>query len=102
MKQKSEVFETFKVFKAMVDNIFNKKIKSIRSDKGGEYIKGYFQDYRQSEGIRMEHLFPYTPQRNGVAERKNKPLKEMKTSLLHAKHLPPSLWAEAVNCDSYF
>ena len=42
MKQKSEVFETFKVFKAMIENSFNKNIKSIRSDKGGEYIKGYF------------------------------------------------------------
>ena len=35
MKQKSEFFETFKVFKAMVENNFNKKIKSIISDKGG-------------------------------------------------------------------
>ena len=39
MKQKSEVFENFKVFKVMVENSFNKKIKSIRSDNGGEYIK---------------------------------------------------------------
>ena len=42
MKLKSEVFETFKSFKVMVENSFNKKIKSIRSDKGGEYIKGDF------------------------------------------------------------
>ena len=42
MKQKSEFFETFKVFKAMVENSFNKNIKSIIHDKGGEYIKGYF------------------------------------------------------------
>ena len=38
---------------------------------------------------------------NGVAERKNRSLKEMETCLLHAKHLPPSLWAEVVNCASY-
>ena len=42
MKQKSEVFETFKVFKAMVENSFNKNIKSIISSKGVEYIKGDF------------------------------------------------------------
>ena len=35
MKQKSKVFETFKVFKAMVENSFNKNIKSIRSNGGG-------------------------------------------------------------------
>ena len=61
MKQKSEVFETFKVFKAMVENGFNKKIKSVRSYKGGEYIRGYFQSSCESEGIRMEHSVPYTP-----------------------------------------
>ena len=49
----------------------------------------------------MEHSVPYTPQHNGVGERKNKSLKEMATCLLHAKHLPPSLWVEAVNCALY-
>ena len=85
----------------MVENSFNKKIKSIRSDGGGEYVKIYFQNFCESEGIRMEHLVPYTPQQNGVAKRKNRSLKEMATCLLHGKHLPPSLWAEAVNCASY-
>ena len=49
----------------------------------------------------MEHSVPYTPQQNGVAERKNKSLKEMPTCLLHGKHLPASLWAKAINCASY-
>ena len=49
----------------------------------------------------MEQLVPYTPQQNGVAERKNISLKEMETCLLHGKNLPPSLWAEAVNRASY-
>ena len=54
MKLKSEVFETFKSFKVMVENSFNKKIKSIIFDKEGEYIKGYFQRFCELEGIRME------------------------------------------------
>ena len=49
----------------------------------------------------MKHLVSYTPQQNGVAERKNRSLKEMETCLLHAKNLPPSLWVEAINCASY-
>ena len=49
----------------------------------------------------MEHSVPYTPQHNGVAERKNRSLKEMATSLLHSKDIPPSLWVEAVNYASY-
>ena len=49
----------------------------------------------------MEHSVPYTPQQNGVAEKNNISLKDMETCLLHAKHIPPSLWAEAVNCALY-
>ena len=86
----------------MVENSFNKKINSIRVDKGGEYIKGDFQNLCELEGIQMEHSVPYTPQQNGVAERKNMSLKEMATCLLHAKHLPPYPWVEAINYDSYF
>ena len=42
MKQKLEVFKIFKSFKSMIENSFNKKIKSIRSDGGGEYVKRDF------------------------------------------------------------
>ena len=56
----------------MVENNFNKKIKSIRYDKGGKYIEGDFQNFCELEGIRMEHSVPHTPQQNGVAERKNR------------------------------
>ena len=85
----------------MVENSFRKMIKSIRSNKGGEYFKRDFQYYCESGGIQMEHLVPYTPQHNGVAKRKKTSLKEMETCLIHAKHIPPSLWAEEVNCASY-
>ena len=85
----------------MVENNFNKNIKSIRSDGGGEYVKRDFQNFCESEGIQMEHSVPYTPQQNGVAKRKNRSLKEKATCLLHAKHIPPSLWVEAVNCALY-
>ena len=49
----------------------------------------------------MEHSVPYTPQKNDVAERKNRSLKEMETRLLHAKNIPPSLWEEGINYASY-
>ena len=61
MKQKYEVLETFNVLKALVGNSFGKKIKSIRSDNGGDYIKGVFQQFCESEGIRMEHSVSYIP-----------------------------------------
>ena len=49
----------------------------------------------------MQHSIPYTPQQNGVVERKNRSLKEMETCMMEAKTLPPKFWAEAINCASY-
>ena len=44
----------------------------------------------------MQHFVSYTPQQNGVAERKNRSLKEMATFLLEVRDLPPYLWVEVV------
>ena len=49
----------------------------------------------------MQHSVPYTPLQNGVAERKNRALKEMDTFMLEAKYLYPKLWDEAIKCASY-
>ena len=49
----------------------------------------------------MQHLVPYTPQQNGVAEHKNKALKEMATCMIEAKDLNPKILDEAITCDAY-
>ena len=49
----------------------------------------------------MQHSIPYTPQQNGVVERKNRSLMEMATCMMEAKTLTPNFWAEDVNCASY-
>ena len=101
MKHKSEVFGVFKVFKALVENQCGRKLKVLRSNNGGEYVKSDFINYCADAGIQMQHSIPYTPQQNGVAERKNRSLKEMATCMMEAKTLPPKCWAEALNCASY-
>ena len=50
----------------------------------------------------MQHYVAYTPQQNGVAEWKNRALKEMATCMLKAKYLSPKVWDGAINCDTYF
>ncbi|GJW80852.1 retrotransposon protein, putative, ty1-copia subclass [Tanacetum coccineum] len=65
IKHKHEVFKTFKVFKNEVENQLGKKIKALRSDRGGEYISQEFKDYLKACGIVQQLTPPYTPQHNG-------------------------------------
>ena len=49
----------------------------------------------------MQHYVPYTPQENGVAEHKNRALKEMETCMMEEYDLSLKIWNEAINCDAY-
>ena len=49
----------------------------------------------------MKHSIPYTPQQNGVAERKNRSLKEMATCMMEAKYFPPKFWSKDIKFASY-
>ncbi|KAL5851655.1 hypothetical protein ACOSQ3_006773 [Xanthoceras sorbifolium] len=101
LKKKSEVFDTFRKWKAMVENETGLKIKRLRSDNGGEYRDSRFREFCANSGIKMEKTVPMTPQQNGVAERMNRTLNERARSMrLHAG-LPKMLWAEAVNTAAY-
>ena len=62
LKNKSNVFETFKKWKAMVKIEASLKVKCLRLDNGGEYIDGGFSKYCVAQGIRMEKTIPGTPQ----------------------------------------
>ena len=55
----------------MVENSTGCKLKTLRSDNGGEYTSAEFTEYLKQEGIRHEPTVPKTPKQNGVAERMN-------------------------------
>eukprot|EP00253_Pinus_taeda_P035295 PITA_35295 len=101
LKNKSEVFEKFQNFKALVENQSGLRIKVLRIDRGGEYISKEFLRFCRENGIHKKFTARYTPQQNGVAERKNRTIMDMARSMLKAKHLPNDYWAEAVNCAAY-
>jgi len=79
---KPEVPAKIKEYVKYVQTKFNKTPKVIRSDRGGEYTGDDLTRFFRSEGIQVEHSVPYTPQQNGVAERKNYYLVEMTRSML--------------------
>ncbi|GKB34440.1 retrotransposon protein, putative, ty1-copia subclass [Tanacetum coccineum] len=96
LKHKHEFFETFKVFKNEVENQIGKTIKAIRSDRGGEYISQEFKDYLKANGIVQQLTPPYTPQHNGVSERRNRTLLDMVQSMMNHTILPLSFWDYAL------
>eukprot|EP00253_Pinus_taeda_P009687 PITA_09687 len=88
-------------FRALVETQTGRKIKSLRSDNGGEYTLGEFVDYCAEAGIRREFTVPYNPQQNEVAERKNKSIGGVAKAMLHDQGLPLFLWEEACNTAVY-
>ncbi|KAL4025380.1 hypothetical protein IC575_013770 [Cucumis melo] len=96
MEHKSEALEKFKEYKTEVENLLSKKIKILRSDRGGEYMDLRFQDYMIEHGIQSQLSTPGTPQQNGVSERRNKTLLDMVSSMMSYAQLPSSFWGYAV------
>eukprot|EP00253_Pinus_taeda_P033571 PITA_33571 len=97
LKNKSEVFETFQNFKALVETQSEMRVKVLRTDRGGEYISKEFLRFCRENGIHKQFKASYTPQQNGVAKRKNRTIMDMVRSMLKAKHLPNDYWAEVVH-----
>nr|GEU95817.1 retrotransposon protein, putative, Ty1-copia subclass [Tanacetum cinerariifolium] len=96
LKHKHEVFKTFKVFKNEVKNQLWKTIKALRLDRGSEYISQEFKDYLKACGIVQQLTPPYTPQHNGVSERKNHALLDMVLSMINLSTMLLSLWDYAL------
>lgn len=95
LKNKSDTFSKFKQFKAEAEKQSAKYIKVLRSDRGGEYNSKDFIDFCKQHGIIMQTT-RYTPQQNGVAERKNQTIMNMARCMLKEKNLCNDYWAEVV------
>ena len=94
MKHKDEAFDMFLSYKIEVKNQLDKKIKRIILDRGGEYV--LFNDYCVKEEIIHEVTPPYSPESNGLAERKNKTPKKMMNVMLISSNALDNLWGEAL------
>ena len=90
LKSKDETSDKFILYKTEVKNQLSKKIKVLRSDRGGEYVAPY-GDYCAQNGIIHQTIAPYSYPSNGVAERKNRTLKEMMNAMLISSGLPQNL-----------
>ncbi len=78
-----------------------RKVKTLRSDNGGEYTSTEFTEYLSKEGIKHEFTIPHTPQQNGIAERLNRTLIEGVRTMLTDSKLPRKFWAETLSTCVY-
>jgi transposase InsO family protein len=100
LQEKSQTQETMKRFLRRAQNEFGLRIKNIRSDNGTEFKKSQIERFLE-EGIKHEFSSPYTPQQNGVVERKNRTLLDMARTMLDEYKTPDRFWAEAIKTTCY-
>ena len=101
MQRKSKSFGKFKEFQAEAEKQLGKSLKSLRSDRGGEYLDFEFEDHLREHGIQSQLTALGTPQQIGVSERRNETLLDMVRSMMSFSSLPLSFWGYAIQCALY-
>jgi transposase InsO family protein len=97
LQDKSETQGTLKFFLRRAQNEFELKVKKIISDNCSEFKNLQVEEYHEEERIKHEFSAPYTPQQNGVVERKNMSLIDMARTVLGEYNTPERFWSEDVN-----
>jgi len=93
---KSDIFKAFKHFKAFAENQSEQKLKTLRDDKGGQYISNAMADFTALCSIEHQHTVRACPWQNGVAECTNRLLSECITAMLDESGLAKAFWGEAL------
>jgi hypothetical protein len=71
LKSKDETLQGYKTFAAWAQTQCDRKIRRLRSDRGGGYTSGNFTKFLQEQGTECRLTMHNTPQHNGVAESLN-------------------------------
>ena len=101
LKNKSEVFSHFQDFSNLIENQYNTRIKILRTDNGTEFVNQNFSNFLKQKGIIHQTTCVYTPQQNGISERKNRHLLEMTRALMFQTNVPKIYWSDAVLTATY-
>jgi transposase InsO family protein len=96
LRSKDEAFRYFKKIKALAESDRGVRLRAFRTDRGGEFNSTEFTRFCEEQGVRRNTTAPYSPQQNGVVERRNQTVVEMARSLMKSMQVPATFWAEAV------
>lgn len=101
LHRKSDTFGKFLHFSNYVQTQFNRSIKSLQCDNGGEYDNRAFKDHLASTSTLLRFSCPHTSQQNGRAERMLRTINNMIHTLLFKAAMPLDFWVEATHSDSH-
>ncbi|BAF27802.2 Os11g0199800 [Oryza sativa Japonica Group] len=93
---KGEAADTIRRAQAAAEAECGRKLRVLRTDNGGEFTAAEFASYCADEGIQRHYTAPYSPQQNGVVERRNQTVVGMARALLKQRGMPAIFWGEAV------
>jgi len=97
LSSKDQAAEAVKRCKARAEAESGRRLRGLRTDRGGEFTSVDFASYCAEEGVVRHLTAPYSPQQNGVVERRNQTIAGTARSLMKAKGLPAEFWGEAVS-----
>jgi hypothetical protein len=86
----------FRKIKVLAERETGIKMKVFRSGRGGEFNSAASTEFCTEQGLRRHTTAGYSPQQNGVVERRNQTVVEMARCMMKSKGVPAELWAEAV------
>ena len=96
LSAKSDTLAAVRKFQAKVEVETGRRLRVLRTDHGGEFTSVEFEQYCADRGVHRQHSAPYSPQQNGVVERRNQSVVTMARSLLKGRNMPAVFWGEAV------
>lgn len=88
-------------FFALISTQFNKSIKVLRSDNGQEFLSSKLVTFLTGKGCIQQFSCPYTPQQNGIVERKHRHLLETARALKFQSHIPACFWGDSILTATY-
>lgn len=76
----------------MMQTQFGRMIKVLRIDYGSEFLNFRFKQMLDSMGILHQKSCLYTPQQNGIVERKHRTLLDSAQAVIFQSSLPDEFW----------
>ncbi|GJX39695.1 retrovirus-related pol polyprotein from transposon TNT 1-94 [Tanacetum coccineum] len=101
LRKKSQAPTVIMSFIRMVENQNDVKVKQIKTDNGNKFRNHELESFCDEKRISQNFSSPYTPEQNGVAERKNRTLIEAARTMLKGSVLSKHFWTEAVRVVCY-